>query len=203
DDLTRGKLEMLHASPVNRLSIGVQSFFEEDLVLMNRAHNASEALNSIRMTKEYFDNISIDLIYGIPDMSNDRWEKNIQTALELGLPHFSCYALTVETNTALHKFIERGIIKPVDDESAKAHFEILTATLQQEGFVHYEFSNYGKPGYFSQNNTAYWMGKPYLGIGPSAHSYDGNTRKWNVSNNSLYIKAIGKGELPLKAEALT
>lgn len=203
DDLTREKVEMLHDSPVNRLSIGVQSFFEEDLLLMNRAHNAEEALNSIKIAKEYFDNISIDLIYGIPDMSNKRWKINIQMALELGLPHFSCYALTVETNTALHKFIEKGIVKPVDDESAKSHFEILTATLQKEGFVHYEFSNFGKPGYFSQNNTAYWMGRPYLGIGPSAHSYDGNNRKWNVSNNTLYIKAIAKEELPLKEEQLT
>src|SRR5690606_12702047 len=203
DDLSREKLEMLHASPVNRLSIGVQSFFEEDLVLMNRAHNAEEALNSIRMAREYFDNISIDLIYGIPDMSKERWERNIQIALELGLPHFSCYALTVENNTALQKFIEKGLIKPVDDESAKAHFEILGAILQREGFVHYEFSNYGKPGYFSQNNTAYWMGKPYLGIGPSAHSYNGNNRKWNVSNNSLYIKSIAQGKLPLKAEELS
>ncbi len=202
DDLTRENLEMLCASPVNRLSIGVQSFFEEDLVMMNRAHNSEEALNSIKMAREYFDNISIDLIYGIPGMSDERWKKNIQIALELGLPHFSCYALTVETKTALHKFIEKGLVKPVDDESAKSHFEILTATLQKEGFVHYEFSNFGKPGYFSRNNTAYWMGKPYLGIGPSAHSYDGNSRKWNVSNNSLYIKAIAKGELPLKEEVL-
>ena len=203
DDLTKEKLEMLHASPVNRLSIGVQSFFEEDLVMMNRAHNATEALDSIKMAKEYFDNISIDLIYGIPDMSNERWARNINTALKLGLPHFSCYALTVETNTALHKFIEKGIVKPVDDDAAKSHFEILAMTLKKEGFIHYEFSNFGKPGYFSQNNTAYWMGRSYLGIGPSAHSYDGNNRKWNVSNNSLYIKSIAKGELPLKAEELT
>lgn len=203
DDLTREKLEMLHASPVNRLSIGVQSFFEEDLVMMNRAHDASEALNSIRMAKEYFDNISIDLIYGIPDMSEERWRRNIMTALELGLSHFSCYALTVETNTALHQFIEKGKVKPVDEDVARSHFEILTATLLKEGFVHYEFSNFGKPGYFSQNNTAYWMGRPYLGIGPSAHSYDGKNRKWNVSNNSLYIKSISKGELPLKEEELT
>src|SRR5690606_9684481 len=203
DDLTREKIEMLHASPVNRLSIGVQSFFEEDLVLMNRAHNATEALNSIKMAKEYFDNISIDLIYGIPGMSNERWEENIRIALELGLPHFSCYALTVETNTALHKFIEKGIVKPVDDDASRGHFDILTHTLKNAGFIHYEFSNYGKPGYFSQNNTAYWMGKPYLGIGPSAHSYDGIFRKWNVSNNTLYIKAIQQGELPIKEEQLS
>ncbi len=203
DDLTREKLELLKASKINRLSIGVQSFFEEDLKLMNRAHNASEALESIQMAKEYFDNISIDLIYGIPDMSEQRWKRNIEIALELGLPHFSCYALTVEPNTALKKFIDKGIIKPVDDDLAKAHFEILILTLKEAGFVHYEFSNFGEPGYFSQNNTAYWTGKPYLGIGPSAHSYDGETRKWNINNNTLYIKSLQKGSIPAEEEKLS
>ena len=203
DDLSREKLEVFKSAGINRLSIGVQSFFEEDLKLMNRAHNATEALESIVMAKEYFENISIDLIYGIPGMSDERWLKNIEMALDLGLPHFSCYALTVEPNTALKKFIDKGIIKPVDDEAAAAHFEILTRTLKNAGYVHYEFSNFGKPGYFSQNNTAYWMGKPYLGIGPSAHSYDGNSRKWNVSNNSLYIKSLERGEIPLQEEKLS
>lgn len=203
DDLTREKLEVLAASEINRLSIGVQSFFEEDLKMMNRAHNAGEALGSIKMAKEFFDNISIDLIYGIPEMSEERWKENIRIALELGLPHFSCYALTVEPNTALKKFIEKGVIKPLDDDAARAHFEILTETLKAAGFVHYEFSNFGKPGYFSRNNTAYWMGKPYLGIGPSAHSYNGNNRKWNINNNALYIKFLKKGELPLEEEELS
>lgn len=203
DDLTREKLEVLKASGVNRLSIGVQSFFEEDLKLMNRAHNSREALESIQMAKEYFDNISIDLIYGIPGMTDDRWRENLGTALDLNLPHLSCYALTVEPNTALKKFIETGTISPVDDKAAKAHFEILTETLENAGFVHYEFSNFGKPGFFSRNNTAYWFGKPYLGIGPSAHSFDGNSRKWNVSNNSLYIKALQKGEIPMEDEKLS
>ncbi len=203
DDLSREKLEILKASPINRLSIGVQSFFEEDLILMNRAHNAREALESIQLAKEYFDNISIDLIYGIPEMNEERWIKNIDIALDLGLPHFSCYALTVEPNTALKKFIEKGLIKPVDEDVAKDHFDILTKKLKEEGFVHYEFSNYGKPGYFSKNNTAYWMGKPYIGIGPSAHSYNGMSRKWNVSNNSLYIKSLQKGELPYQQEFLS
>lgn len=203
DDLSREKLEILYNSPINRLSIGVQSFFEEDLRLMNRAHNATEALESIQMAKEYFDNISIDLIYGIPDMSEERWKRNIGIALELGLPHFSCYALTVEPNTALKKFIEKGVIKPVDDEAAKAHFEILIKILKEAGFVHYEFSNFGKSGYFSQNNTAYWLGKPYLGIGPSAHSYDGENRKWNINNNTLYMKALEKGELRADEEKLS
>ena len=203
DDLSREKLEILYTTPINRLSIGVQSFYEEDLRLMNRAHNATEAMESIQMAKDYFDNISIDLIYGIPDMSIERWNKNIEKALDLGLPHFSCYALTVEPNTALNKFIEKGIVKPVDDDAAKAHFEVLIQTLKKAGYVHYEFSNFGKPGYFSRNNTAYWMGKPYLGVGPSAHSYDGKSRKWNINNNTLYIKALEKGELRADEEKLS
>ena len=203
DDLSIKKLEVLKVSGINRLSIGVQSFFEEDLKLMNRAHNAKEALESIQMAKEYFDNISIDLIYGIPGMTEERWRENLRIALDLNLPHFSCYALTVEPNTALKKFIEKGVIKPVDDEAAKAHFRILVETLLNAGFVHYEFSNFGKPGYFSRNNTAYWFGKPYLGIGPSAHSFDGNSRKWNISNNSLYIKALQKDTIPMQEEKLS
>ena len=203
DDLSMEKLGVLKASGINRLSIGVQSFFEEDLKLMNRAHNAKEALESIQMAKEYFDNISIDLIYGIPGMTEERWKENLRIALDLDLPHFSCYALTVEPNTALKKFIEKGVIKPVDDEAAKAHFEILVETLLNAGFVHYEFSNFGKPGYFSRNNTAYWFGKPYLGIGPSAHSFDGNSRKWNISNNSLYIKALQKDNIRMQEEKLS
>ncbi|MCM4161904.1 radical SAM family heme chaperone HemW [Antarcticibacterium flavum] len=203
DDLSREKVEVLKAAGINRLSIGVQSFFEEDLRMMNRAHNEVEALECLQMAKEYFDNISLDLIYGIPGMSEERWKENISIALQLELPHFSCYALTVEPNTALKKFIEKGVIKPVDDDAASAHFEILVRTLKEAGYVHYEFSNFGKPGYFSKNNTAYWTGKPYLGIGPSAHSFDGKKRKWNVSNNSLYIKAIQKEELPYEEEELS
>ncbi len=203
DDLSIKKLEVLKVSGINRLSIGVQSFFEEDLKLMNRAHNEKEALESIQMAKEYFDNISIDLIYGIPGMTEERWRENLRIALDLNLPHFSCYALTVEPNTALKKFIEKGIIKPVDDEASKAHFGSLVETLLNAGFVHYEFSNFGKPGYFSRNNTAYWFGKPYLGIGPSGHSFDGNIRKWNISNNSLYIKALQKDTIPMQEEKLS
>lgn len=203
DDLTEEKLKMLAVSKINRLSIGVQSFFEEDLKLMNRAHNAKEALKSIKLAKQTFDNISIDLIYGIPGMSVERWQRNVEISLELGVPHISSYALTVEPNTALHKFIERGKIKPVDDEAAKLHFEILVETLTKNGFEHYEFSNFGRPGYFSENNTAYWLGKPYLGIGPAAHSYDGNSRKWNISNNPLYIKALENDKIPQETETLS
>lgn len=203
DDLTADKVKELKLAGVNRLSIGVQSFFEEDLQLMNRAHNANEALTSIKLAKQYFDNISIDLIYGMPEMSVERWEENIDIALSLDLPHFSCYALTVEPNTALKKFIDKGKIEPVDDEVASIHFDLLTNKLKSAGFVQYEFSNYGKPGYFSQNNTAYWMGKTYMGVGPSAHSFNGNQRKWNVNNNSLYINAIENDKIPAQKEELS
>ena len=203
DDLTQEKLKMLSESPINRLSIGVQSFFEEDLQLMNRAHNSDEALSSLKHAKRYFDNISIDLIYGIPGQTNAQWKENLQTALDLEIPHISSYALTVEPKTALEKFIEKGKIKAVDDEQYREQFEILVSTLTTNGFEHYEFSNFGKPGYHSRNNMAYWMGRTYLGIGPSAHSFDGNSRKWNISNNTLYIKAIEKDQIPQESETLS
>ncbi len=203
DDLTEAKLIMLAASRINRLSIGVQSFFEEDLKLMNRAHNATEALRCLQLAKQYFDNISIDLIYGMSDMSDARWQENLDQAIALDIPHISSYALTVEPNTALQKFIEKGVVKPVDDAVAQKHFEILLAHMEKAGFENYEFSNFGKLGYFSQNNTAYWTGKPYLGIGPSAHSFDGNTRSWNINNNPKYIKAIAADTLPIERETLS
>ncbi|MFC4218894.1 radical SAM family heme chaperone HemW [Flagellimonas marina] len=188
---------------INRLSIGIQSFFEEDLRLMNRAHNATEAENCIREATKYFDNISIDLIYGIPGMSNGRWKTNIQKALDFGLPHISSYALTVEPRTALKKFIEKGVVPDVDDEQAQEQFHILVDTLEANGFVNYEISNFGKLGYFSKNNTSYWLGKTYLGIGPSAHSFDGEHRSWNIRNNNKYIKSIEEGVLPNETETLT
>ncbi|MGA8854887.1 MAG: radical SAM family heme chaperone HemW, partial [Christiangramia sp.] len=203
DDLTEEVIKMLDASPVNRLSIGVQSFFEADLKLMNRAHNSEEALKSLQLAKQFFDNLSIDLIYGIPGQSNNQWIENLDIAIKLDIPHISSYALTVEPKTALEKFIEKGKVKPVEDETYREQFDILVNTLTCTGFEHYEFSNYGKPGYHSQNNMAYWMGKPYLGIGPSAHSYDGTFRKWNISNNSLYINSIEAGKLPQQTEQLS
>lgn len=203
DDLTIKKIMELKSSPINRLSIGVQSFFEEDLRLMNRAHNAEEAVNSIKNAQEYFDNLSMDLIYGIPNMSLAQWVENLEKTFSLKVPHISCYALTVEPKTALKTFIEKGIIDPVDDALAKAHHDQLIVLTEQEGYINYEFSNFGKEGYQSQNNVAYWLGKSYLGIGPSAHSFDGKTRSWNVSNNSKYLKAIEISELPLERETLT
>ena len=203
DDLSSQKIEALAESPVNRLSIGIQSFFEADLKLMNRAHNAFEAEDSILKAKKFFDNISIDLIYGIPDMSNTRWKENIEKALSLDVPHISSYALTVEPNTALASFIKKGVVKNVDDAVAQAHFHILSETLEAAGFKSYEISNFGKPGYFSRNNTAYWQQKKYLGIGPSAHSYDGVRRGWNINNNPKYLRAIESGELPIETETLS
>ena len=188
---------------INRLSIGIQSFFEEDLKFMNRAHNAIEAANCLKEATKYFDNISIDLIYGVPGMTNDRWEQNIEKALSFDLPHISSYALTVEPNTALASFIKKGIVVPLDDEAAQSHYDILTSRLAKAGYVCYEISNFGKPNYFSKNNTAYWQGKKYMGIGPSAHSYDGENRGWNVRNNAKYIKAIAEEQLPMEIETLS
>lgn len=203
DDLTNERIIELSKSPINRLSIGIQSFFEEDLKLMNRVHNAEEAKRCLDTATKYFDNITIDLIYGIPNMNNERWLQNIETALSFSIPHISSYALTVEPKTALDKFIKKGLIKQPDDEVAQEHFHILVNRLQEEGFVHYELSNFGKPDYFSKNNSAYWLGKKYIGIGPSAHSYNGTNRSWNVANNTFYIKSIQENQLPSETETLT
>ena len=203
DDLSETIVEQLAKSPINRLSIGVQSFFEEDLKFMNRAHNAEEALQSIALAKAHFSNISIDLIYGIPKMTNERWLANVEKALQLAIPHLSCYALTVEPKTALENFIKKGIVPAVEDDVAQEHHKLLVEKTEAAGYENYEFSNFGKSGWHSKNNTAYWQGKPYLGIGPSAHSYDGDSRSWNVANNSIYIKKIEAGELPLERETLS
>lgn len=203
DDLSNNRIIQLSKSPINRLSIGIQSFFEEDLRLMNRAHNAQEAENCIREARTHFDNISIDLIYGIPGMDNERWKANIQKALDFDLPHISSYALTVEPRTALKKFIEKGVVPDVDDEQAQEQFHILVDALESNGFVNYEISNFGKPDYFSKNNTAYWLGKTYLGVGPSAHSFDGTHRSWNIRNNPTYIKKIEENVLPIEIETLS
>jgi len=203
DDLSLQKIKQLAATPINRLSIGIQSFFESDLKTMNRAHTAKEAHKSLIKAREYFNNISIDLLYGMPQMSAARWKKNLQMAFDLKLQHLSCYAMTVEPKTALEHFIKTHQHPPMDNSVAAAHFEILKAAAAKAGFVHYEVCSFGKPGYFSRHNSSYWLGKSYLGLGPSAHSFDGHKRSWNVSNNSQYIKAIANNELPLTSEILT
>jgi oxygen-independent coproporphyrinogen-3 oxidase len=203
DDLSKERIFELSKSPINRLSIGIQSFFEEDLKMMNRAHNSAEAKNCLAEATKYFDNISLDLIYGIPGMSDKMWQQNIETALSFGIPHISSYALTVEPKTALSKLIQTGKVAAPQDEAASNHFMILVEILQKNGFIHYELSNFGKENYFSKNNSAYWLGKKYIGIGPSAHSYDGKKRGWNIANNSLYLKSIQAKELPIETEILT
>ena len=203
DDLSSERIIELSKSKINRLSIGIQSFFEEDLQLMNRAHNSAEAKKCLEEATKYFDNISLDLIYGIPRMSNEKWKQNIETALSFGILHISSYALTVEPKTALNKLIQTGKIAAPKDEVAQEHFAILVETLEANGFIHYELSNFGKENYFSKNNSAYWLGKKYIGIGPSAHSYDGVSRSWNVSNNSLYLKSIQEDKLPNEIEILS
>lgn len=203
DDLSDSVIQELAKSRINRLSIGIQSFYESDLKLMNRAHNVKEALKCLDEATKHFDNISVDLIYGIPGLTNAAWIKNIETALAFNVPHISCYALTVEPKTALETFIKKGVIANVDDDLAQEQFNILVDTLEAEGFVNYELSNFGKPEYFSKNNSAYWLGKPYLGIGPSAHSFNGDQRSWNVSNNTKYIKSIQNNTLPNEIETLS
>ncbi|MBP4139533.1 radical SAM family heme chaperone HemW [Flavobacterium geliluteum] len=203
DDLSSERIIALSESPINRLSIGIQSFFEDDLKMMNRAHNSAEARKCLEEATRYFDNISLDLIYGIPGMSDEMWKQNIETALSFGVPHISSYALTVEPKTALKKLIDTGKIAEPQDEVASNHFMILVEMLQKNDFIHYELSNFGKENYFSKNNSAYWLGKKYIGIGPSAHSYDGKKRGWNIANNSLYLKSIQESILPLETETLS
>jgi len=203
DDLSKERIIELSNNKINRLSIGIQSFFEDDLKMMNRAHNSAEAKECLEFATQYFDNISVDLIYGIPEMSNEKWIQNIETALSFNIPHISSYALTVEPKTALHSFIQKGIIPQPDDEVAQEHFQILVNKLSENDFIHYELSNFGKENYFSKNNSSYWLGKKYIGIGPSAHSYDGEKRSWNVSNNSLYLKSIQENQLPSETEILS
>lgn len=203
DDLSEERIIELKEIDINRLSIGIQSFFEEDLKMMNRAHNSAEAKKCLEIAVKYFENITIDLIYGMPNMPNEKWLQNIETALSFGIPHISSYALTVEPETALHKFIKKGVIPKLDDEAAQQHFQLLVEKLEANGFIHYELSNFGKKNYFSRNNTAYWLGKKYIGIGPSAHSYNVISRSWNVSNNTLYLKSIAENQLPSEVEILS
>ncbi|WP_237274737.1 radical SAM family heme chaperone HemW [Tenacibaculum ovolyticum] len=188
---------------INRLSIGVQSFFEEDLKSMNRAHNSKEAKECLTMATRHFDNITVDLIYGVPNMSNERWRENLQIAFDFGVNHISSYALTVEPKTVLDSFVKNGKYPAPDETEAKEHFDILVAETAKNGFVHYEISNFGKPDYFSKHNTSYWLGKKYIGIGPSAHSFSKTHRSWNIANNAKYIKELQEGNLPNESEELT
>jgi oxygen-independent coproporphyrinogen-3 oxidase len=203
DDLTLEYMQALQEAGINRLSIGIQSFHDSELKLMNRAHNASQALSSVTLAKKEFDNVSIDLLFGNPNTTLDDWKRNLDHALQLEVPHISSYALTLEPKTALERFVDNGVVSLLDENVVEAQFHHLVDTLTQAGYDHYELSSFGKPGYHSQNNTGYWQGKTYLGIGPSAHGFDGNQRYWNVSNNASYMQQIIKGELPQTIEKLS
>ena len=170
---------------------------------MNRAHTSKEALKSLKTAIKHFDNITIDLIYGTPNLSIDKWEKNLQITFDLGINHISSYALTVEHKTALYQFIKKGKIKPLDENLALKHFNVLLEKTQQHNYIQYEISNFGKEGFFSKHNTSYWLGKNYLGIGPSAHSFNGKTRSWNIKNNIKYIKSLENNILPQETEILS
>ena len=203
DDITEEKLNAWKASGINRLSIGIQSFFDEDLRWMNRAHTAGEAMVNLQLAIKHFNNITIDLIYGTPQLTNEKWKKNVDTAIALGIPHLSCYALTVEPKTPLDKMIRQFKREDVNPDKQSEQFLLLMQWMEEAGYEHYEISNFARPGRRSRHNSSYWQGKKYLGLGPSAHSFNGKERQWNVSNNNIYITSLEKGQLPFEKEVLT
>ena len=204
DDLDLEKVKTLAASPVNRLSIGIQSFSEKDLQYMNRAHTSTEAIRSLELSLEQgFEQISVDLIYGSPTTSHSQWENNLETLFAYPIPHLSAYCLTVEEGTALHHFVKKGTARPVDEDQAARQFEVLIDRSRESGFDHYEISNFARDQKYAVHNTAYWKGEPYLGVGPSAHSFNGTARRWNVANNAKYIKALHEGIIPFEEEILS
>ena len=204
DDLDAVKVRALTTSPVNRFSIGIQSFFEEDLRWMNRAHHAVDAMDAIQRVQDYgYENITADLIYGYPLLTDDKWVQNMDRLLAFGIPHISAYGMTVEPQTALAAFIRKGTQVPMDEGQSAAQFVMLMEKLAAAGYEQYEISNFAVPGRQAHHNSNYWKGVPYLGIGPSAHSFDGRNRQWNVRNNAKYMQAIEAGLVPYELEALT
>lgn len=204
DDLHLQKILSLKQTRINRFSIGIQSFFEEDLVWMNRAHNAVEAFTSIKTVQDAgFSNITIDLIYGYPLLTDAKWQYNLQQFFQLQIPHLSAYSITVEPQTALASFISKKKQPAMNDEQSAAQFEFLMDQTGKHGFEHYEISNFSLPGWHSRHNSNYWKGVKYLGIGPSAHSFNGKSRQWNVANNQQYLNSIGKNSIPFTAEVLS
>ena len=204
DDLQKETLQMLKEEGVNRLSIGIQSFREADLVLMNRAHNSKQAMQSVKDAKDAgFTNITIDLIYGLPNLSTDDWKKNLEIAMNLNVDHLSCYSLTVEPKTALAKMISQHKVSDIDDAQSALHFEMLMDTAVKNNYEHYEISNFARNKNYSKHNTSYWQRKKYLGVGPSAHSFDGESRQWNIYNNAVYIRSLAKDEIPFEREELS
>jgi oxygen-independent coproporphyrinogen III oxidase len=203
DDIAADKLRAWKDLGINRLSIGVQSFFEEELRWMNRAHNAEHAINNLQLARKEFDNITIDLIYGSPLLTDEMWKQNVDRAIAMDVPHLSCYALTVEEKTPLDKLIKTSKVADVDNDKQARQFLLLMEWLREKGYEHYEVSNFAKPGFRSRHNSSYWRGDKYLGLGPSAHSYNGDERRWNIANNNVYIKAINHGAVQREVELLT
>ena len=203
EDLSLDKVKELSLSSVNRLSIGIQSFNDTELKMMNRSHNSNQSKNCIENASRYFDNLSIDLIYGMPNSNLKSWAKNLQMLESWKINHISAYALTVESNTALKKFIEKEIIVLLDEQEVYDQYNFMFEKLSLSNYINYELSSFAKEGYFSKNNSSYWLGKKYIGIGPSAHSFDGKIRSWNISNNSQYVKHIGNNRLFYQKEHLS
>ena len=204
DDITEEKLNQWQEAGINRLSIGIQSFFDNDLLWMNRAHNSEQAAKSLELAIGHFDNISVDLIYGTPLLTNEHWKFNIDRIIGYGVPHLSCYALTVEPKTPLHRMIREKKTADIDPEKQSDQFLYLMERMERAGYEHYEISNFANEGFRSRHNSSYWCaGKKYLGIGPSAHSFDGRSRQWNIANNTVYIDSLKKGTVPFEKEILT
>ncbi len=204
DDISIASLDAWKLAGINRLSIGIQSFFEEDLQWMNRAHSAQQAGEAISLAQARgFNNLSIDLIYGTPTLTDKKWQQNVEKAIAFDIPHLSCYALTVEPKTALFALIKKGKLAPVNEDQQSLQFDLLMEWMKEAGYEHYEISNFSKPGKRSRHNSSYWQSKPYLGLGPSAHSFNGKSRQWNLANNALYIQNIQKEIVPAETEILT
>lgn len=204
DDLSEAYLESLSKTSINRLSIGIQSFRDEDLRWMNRAHHAQEAQQCILWAKNAgFENLTIDLIYGFPQLSLEQWKDNLERATALGISHISSYCLTVEPGTALQHQMKSGSFPKIDDDLAAEHFNAMVAHLEHNGYEHYEISNFAKPGAYAKHNTSYWLAQPYVGLGPSAHGFDGTNRRWNVANNRKYFEGLEQGKSFFEVECLT
>jgi len=204
DDLDRIKLQSLRQTPINRFSIGIQSFFDDDLQWMNRVHRSAEAESAVKRAQDIgFENITVDLIYGYPLLTDQKWKHNLDKVFELGVPHVSAYSMTVEPKTALASFIKTKKQPAMSDEQSAAQFVFMTDAMQLNGFEHYEISNFCKPGFYSRHNSNYWKGVKYLGIGPSAHSYNGENRQWNIANNAAYMQSLATGKIPAEIEILS
>lgn len=203
DDLNKEKIINLSLTEINRLSIGVQSFIDKELKIMNRAHDSKKALNSIEISKKYFNNISIDLMYGVPESTLESWTYNLDTVSQFDINHISSYALTLEPKTALESFVRKLVVEMPEEELVYDQYNLINKKLEPLGFINYEVCSFAKENFFSKNNSAYWLRKKYIGIGPSAHSFDGKSRSWNISNNKKYIDQIKKGKSFYKKEKLS